>query len=99
MVRHIVLLSYKDGFSPEQNRHHAEQIKRQLEGLKSIISGIIEFDVIIDALPTSNRDVVLNTLFESTEALDAYQVHPEHVKVASFVGSVMTNRACIDYDE
>ncbi|MCL2852849.1 MAG: Dabb family protein [Defluviitaleaceae bacterium] len=29
----------------------------------------------------------------------AYQTHPEHKRVSEFVGSVMQNRACIDYYE
>jgi hypothetical protein len=36
---------------------------------------------------------------ENVEALAAYQVHPDHVRVASFVTSVMQNRTCIDYHE
>ena len=97
MIRHIVMLNFKAGFSPEQNRKHAEQVKQLLEGLKGVIPGIIEFDVIIDSLPTGDRDIVFNTLFESVEALAAYQAHPAHVEIAAFVRSVMHNRACIDY--
>lgn len=97
MIRHIVMVNYKEGFSPEQNRKNAERVKFLLEGLKDVIPGIIEFDVVIDALPTSDKDIVFHTLFESVEALAAYQVHPAHVEVASFVASVMRNRTCIDY--
>ena len=99
MIRHIVMIKYKEGFSPEQNRENAKQVKYLLEGLKDIIPGIIEFDVIIDALPTSDKDIVFNSLFESVEALAAYQIHPAHVEVAKFVASVMWNRTCIDYHE
>lgn len=99
MIRHIVMVSFKDGFSPAENRKNAEQVKSRLEGLKNTIPGIIEFNVYIDALPSSNRDIVFNTLFESVEALAAYQVHPDHVRVASFVASVVQDRTCIDYYE
>jgi hypothetical protein len=99
MVRHIVMLNFKEGFSAEENRKNAEQVKFLLEGLKKTIPGIMEFKVIIDALPTSDRDIVFNTLFESVEALAAYQIHPEHVRVASYAASVLRNRACIDYYE
>ena len=99
MIRHIVMFNFREGFTPEENRQNAQQVKARLEGLKSVIPGIVEFDVIIDALPTSNKDVVLNTLFVSVDALAAYQVHPAHEEVSKFVGSVMRNRACIDYYE
>jgi hypothetical protein len=38
-------------------------------------------------------------LFENEEALATYQAHPEHKRVSVFVGSVMQDRACIDYFE
>ncbi len=98
-VRHIVMVNYKDGFSEEENKANAKKVKFLLEGLKGVIPGIIEFEVIIDVLPTSNKDIVFNTLFESVELLAAYQIHPAHVEVATFVGSVMQNRTCVDYYE
>lgn len=99
MIRHIVMLNFKEGLSPEENKKNAERVKFLLEGLKDTIPGIIDFQVHIDALPTSDKDIVLNTLFESVETLAAYQIHPDHVRIASFVASVMCNRTCIDYHE
>ena len=99
MVRHIVMLNFKEGFSPAKNREHAEKVRSLLEGLKNVIPGIVEFRVIIDALPTSDKDLVFNTLFESVETLAAYQTHPSYVHVASYVASTMCNRMCIDYYE
>lgn len=99
MIRHIVMVNYKEGFSPEQNRENAKQVEHLLEGLKDVIPGIIEFDVIIDALPSSDKDIVFNTLSESVEALAAYKIYPAHMEVASFVASVMWSRTCIDYHE
>ena len=99
MVRHIIMLDFAEGFSDRENRVNAEKVKRLLEALKDTIPGIVEFKVIIDVLPTGNRDIVFNTLFESAEALAAYQVHPAHVEAAEFVASVMRNRSCIDYLE
>ena len=99
MVRHIILLSYREGFSPEENRRNAEKVKAQFAEMKNLVPGIIEFEVIIDPLPTSNKDVIFNSLFESVEALADYQVHPNHVRVAAFVTSVMQERICFDYYE
>ena len=99
MIRHIVMLNFKEGFSQTENRANAEKVQSLLEGLKRVIPGIIAFRVIIDALPTSDKNLVFNTLFESAEALAAYQIHPEHVRVAAYVASVLCNRTCIDYYE
>lgn len=99
MVRHIVAWNYKEGFSDAENKENAQKIKAELEALTKCIDGIIELKVYINTLPTGNRDATLNSLFESEDALAAYQIHPEHKRVSSFVGTVMQNRACIDYHE
>ena len=99
MVRHIVSWNYKDGFSENENRENALKVKNELENLLGKIDGIIELKVCTELLPASNKDVVLSSLFESEEALAAYQIHPAHKRVSAFVGTIMTNRVCIDYLE
>lgn len=99
MVRHIVTWSFKDEFSGTQNKEHAQKIKAGLENLINLIDGIKEIKVEIDLLPSSNRNAILTSLFESEEALQNYQIHPEHKKMSSFVRSVMKDRVCIDYYE
>jgi len=99
MVRHIVAWNYKDGFSDNENKENAQKVKSELEALTKCIDGIIELKVHIDVLSSSSKDVILNSLFESEEALSAYQIHPEHQRVGAFVGTVMQNRVCVDYYE
>jgi heme-degrading monooxygenase HmoA len=89
----------KDGFSNEQKRENARTIKAELEALRAVIPGIISLEVLIDTLPTGDCDIVLNSLFASEEALAAYQVHPEHVRVSQYVSTVLQNRTCADYLE
>lgn len=99
MVRHIVTWNYQDGFTEDENKENALNIKHGLESLLHRIDGIIDIKVYINELSSSNRDIVLNSLHESEEALSNYQFHPEHKKISSFIGSVMKNRSCIDYYE
>ena len=99
MVRHIVAWNYKEGFSETENRENAQKVKDELEALTQYIDGIVELKVYINTLASGNKDIVLNSLFQSEEALADYQIHPEHKRVSSFVGTVVQNRACIDYYE
>jgi hypothetical protein len=99
MVRHIVSWSFKDEFTAQQRKEYAQKIKADLEALPDCIEGIIEIKVYTELLPASNRDLVLYSLFESENALEQYQVHPEHMKVSDFVRSVVKDRVCIDYQE
>ena len=99
MVRHIVAWSFKEGFTQEEKQAHLQKIKSSLEALPAIIGGVVELNVQIGLLETSNRSAMLNSLFETEKALQAYQVHPEHKKVSEFVRSVMEDRVCLDYEE
>lgn len=58
-----------------------------------------QIKVRIDCLPSSTVDVMLDTTFESAEALKAYSVHPKHVAVAdSKVRPYTAVRSCMDYE-
>jgi len=99
MLRHIVTWNYKDGFTDDENKENAQKVKSELESLAQCIDEIVELKVYINELSSSNRDIVLNSSFENEETLAAYQIHPEHQRVSAYVGSVLQNRACIDYYE
>ena len=99
MVRHIVMWNFKEGLSDEEKEMNARRAKDELEALAGIIPGVVSLRVVTPALESGNRVVVLNSLFASEEALAAYQVHPEHVRVSGYIGTVMTDRACADYFE
>jgi hypothetical protein len=101
MIRHIVFWKFGDNFTESENNVHAIKIKEMLEALKNKVSGVVSIKVITNPLPSSSgdADVILDSLFESEEALNNYQVHPEHVKAGSFIRSVMKDRKCIDYHE
>ncbi len=99
MVRHIVMWDFKDEYSDEEKRNNAIKIKTELETLATLISGVISIEVIINPLTSSNSDMMLNSLFDSEEDLNAYQENPHHIAAAKFVRLVTTNRRCIDYIE
>jgi len=97
MVRHIIAWNYLEGFTMEENRRNAETMKKELENLKNLIHGIVSIEVFIDSLSSSDSDLLLDSVFESEEALKAYIVHPEHVRVGTTcVRPVTMNRKCID---
>ena len=59
----------------------------------------MDIRVNINALPSSNADMMLDTTFETAEALKGYSTHPEHVAVAnSKVRPFYKNRVCLDFE-
>lgn len=75
-------------------------IKEGLEGLKGKIPGLIDIKVNTEGrLASSTADLMLDSTFESTEALKGYSKHPEHVAVAdSKVRPYTVSRSCLDYE-
>lgn len=97
MVNHIVMWNLKDTLADDEKIKAAQNIKSKLEALKGKIDGIIELKVIINENEASSRDIALISSFESQEALDAYQVHEEHIKAGGYVKTVACDRVCFDY--
>ncbi len=99
MVKHVILWNLKDELSAEQKEEVKAGIKAGLEGLKGQIPGLLDIHVHTKGLPSSNADVMLDSSFESEEALKGYAVHPAHVAVADTkVRPFTKSRVCLDYE-
>ena len=95
MIRHIVAWNFK----PDAPDNAAEIVREALEGLVGKIDGIIKLKVTTQLAAGSNRQIMLDSLFENEAALAAYQPHPLHVAAAQTVGTVVTDRVCLDFFE
>lgn len=99
MVKHIILWTLKE-MSDSEKESVKKGIKEGLEGLKGKIPGLIDIKVNTEGrLASSTADLMLDSTFESTEALKGYSKHPEHVAVAdSKVRPYTVSRSCLDYE-
>lgn len=86
-------------FAESNNKMGNVQIlKEKLQALPAKIEKIKLFEVGINFSDSKVAyDLVLSSEFESKEALFSYQRHPEHIRVAEFVGKVCENRVVVDY--
>ncbi len=99
MVKHVILWTLKDELSADEKVTIKQGIKDGLEGLKGKVPGIVDIKVNINGLESSNADLMLDSTFESVEALKGYSVHPEHVAVAdSKVRPYTKIRSCLDFE-
>lgn len=99
MVKHVILWTLKNEYTEEQLTEIKAGIKEGLEGLAGKIPGLTEIHVVTEGFPSSNVDVMLDSTFESAEALKNYATHPEHVAVADGkVRPFTANRSCMDYE-
>ncbi len=99
MIRHIVMWKLKETAEGASREENALKLKEKLEGCRNIVPGILHLEVGL-AKPglESTYDVVLVSDFTDKAALDAYQVHPTHEALKSFVGAVREVRQCVDYE-
>lgn len=99
MVKHVILWTLKDELSDEEKKKVKAEIKEGLEGLKGVVPGIVEIQVITEGLASSNADLMLDSSFETEEDLKNYAVHPAHVAVADGKVRPYTKlRSCLDFN-
>lgn len=99
MVKHIILWTLKE--MPEEEKTAVKAgIKEGLESLAGKIPGMTDIKVIADGrLASSTADLMLDSSFESFDALKGYASHPEHIRVADEkVRPFTSSRACLDYE-
>ncbi len=98
MVKHVILWQLKDDFTADKKQEIAADAKKNLEGLKGKIDGLIDIKVITEFLASSNADMMLDCTFENEAALKNYSVHPAHVAVAdTYVRPFTKTRSCMDF--
>ena len=71
MVRHVILWKLKDSLSENEKIRIAKEIKENLEGLVGKVPGLISLEIGTNPLPSSNADVMLDSVLENEEALKA----------------------------
>lgn len=99
MVKHIILWNLKDEYSDGEKAQIKENAKVALEGLVGQIPGLLDMKITTKYLESSTAELMLDSTFESADALKNYAVHPEHVAVADkFVRPYTSSRSCIDYE-
>lgn len=99
MVRHMIIWTLKDEYSPEEKAEIKHGIKEGLEGLRGVIPGLKEIRVLTEGLESSNADLMLDSLFENEAALKGYSKHPAHVAVAEGkVRPYTRTRSCFDFE-
>lgn len=99
MIRHIVMFKLKEFSDPSEKQKAAETLWCELLSMKSKIPVIREFEIGINFNPNSFAfDVVINSVFENHEDLEAYQVHPAHQAFIAFNQNYSAEKVIVDYE-
>lgn len=100
MIKHIVFFGLAENAEGKSKVENAELIKLGLENLIHLIPEIKKIEVGINTpnAPKTNFDIALYAEFDNLETLDIYQEHPDHKRIAAYIGKVRTSRAAVDYE-
>lgn len=92
MITHIVMWKLKVAAE-------AAEFKSQLASCSCLVPGMRRFEVACrTAGLEANCDVVLYSVFDSAEALAAYQNHPHHQKISALLHAMRETRCALDYE-
>jgi Stress responsive A/B Barrel Domain len=96
MLTHIVVWKYRPEVEQAIREEHVMLLRSLATIIKEIESLSVGFDVL--RLPRS-YDTGLAAVFRDRAALDAYTVHPEHVKAADFGRIISEHVASVDFED
>lgn len=95
MLTHIVIWKYRRDIEQEVREDHVGLL-RALDGvIPEIVSLAVGFDVL--RLPRS-YETGLVAVFRDRAGLEAYTIHPAHIKVAELGRSISEHVASVDFE-
>ena len=99
MIKHIVVWRFKDEALGASKAENLERAKAAIEALRDLVPSVRHLEVGLDIRAAHDPwDLVIYSEFDDRGGLDAYQVHPEHMKVAELIGEMRELRAAVDYE-
>ena len=97
MLKHVVSWKIADAPSPE-GRKQIASIVAGLESLEGVVPSIRALSVGPSVVTGPNHwDLGLIVDFDDEAGLEAYQVHPEHQRVAAHIRSLVSEQAAVDF--
>ncbi len=100
MIKHVVLLKLKEFESEDQKAVVRNKIRNALLSLENKIDELKYIEVGNHyQLNTSSFDLCLITHFDTLTDMEAYQIHPDHIKVLNeLIKPNLVNRAAVDFE-
>ena len=95
MITHIVIWKYRPDIEQKLREEHMEMLRKLTAVIPQIESLTAGFDVL--RLPRS-YDTALVATFRDRAGLEAYTIHPAHIKVADLGRNISEHVASVDFE-
>ena len=93
ILYHVLLIQWSEG--------HDSNIKAEIielfKGLPSKVEGFDNIDILDLAISTEKFDTIIIQEYRSEEALQQYQKHPDHLRIAKIASKVLSSMSKFDY--
>lgn len=98
MIKHIVMFKLKK--TDKTVYENALEAKERFNDVIANVKELKKGEIVINSKDADQSNYTISLLcdFETIDDLNAYQVHPSHVAFGKFIGTIKTDRACIDYE-
>lgn len=95
LFHHVVLIRLKDA-TPELRT----EVQGKLLGMRGQIEPLKSIEVGVDVIHSERSyDIALLTAFESLSDMQAYQVHPLHQEVLTYLKLVSNSSISVDFEK
>jgi hypothetical protein len=94
MLTHIVIWKYRAEIDQQVREDHVAMLRNLANLINELESLAVGFDVL--DLPRSFHTGLV-AVFRDRAGLEAYTVHPEHIKVAEFGSTISEQVASVDF--
>ncbi len=95
MLRHIVFIKFKEDAASAD----IENLEKGLAGLPALIGEIRSFSFGRDVVRSERSyDLALVGDFDDLDAMNRYQVHPDHQAVVALVKKVASGVVAVDFE-
>ncbi|WP_338013799.1 Dabb family protein [Desulforamulus profundi] len=92
LITHVVFFKFKDPADMAKARD-------ALLGLQGKIPQLRHLEVGVDVVRSQRYyDLALLAKFDSLDDLQAYQIHPDHQKVANYISEIRESVVAVDYE-
>jgi len=94
MIVHIVMFEFK----PQNKEQNITLIQERLVALETLVPSLKKMEVGINFNESERAfDLSLYSTFDSKEDLQAYAIHPEHLKVVDLIKEMTLTSKVVDY--
>jgi hypothetical protein len=85
-------------FRDDNRKDNIQKVKEMLEVLIDSVPSLNKMEVGVNFSKEARAmDLSIYTEFDDIEDLEAYAIHPEHLKVVEFIKTVVTSSKVSDY--